>query len=275
MFLEKPSTAPHPFAALFRRLAALLFSVLTLLILGVILCNLWICGSTHQDIYQQPKDVPLHDVGLVLGTSRFIAPGQPNPHFINRVKAAKELFESGRIRHLLVSGDNRTDYYNEPRDLRSSLIEQGVPPENISCDFAGLRTLDSVIRAKEVFGQDKLVIISDDFHVPRAVFIARAKGIDAVGLQSNRVPRSQSQRSRSREWFARVKAVLDLFVFDTAPRHIGKPEHIDLGENHSPSSAPGEITPAETPSPEDPDARREAGSRATIAPGWQGGTETP
>lgn len=230
MFLETPKAAPHPLVAVFRRIAALLFTVLTLLILGIILCNLWICGSTHQDIYDRAEDVPPHNVGLVLGTSRFIAPKIPNPHFINRVEAATRLFQSGNVKHLLVSGDNRTDYYNEPRDLRASLIEQGVPATRITCDFAGLRTLDSVIRAGEVFGQKQLVIISDDFHVPRAVFIARAKGIDAVGLKCARVPRKRSQRSRSREWFARVKAVLDLYLFDTKPRHFGEPVPINLPE---------------------------------------------
>ena len=194
--------------------------------------NLWICGSTHQDIYDSATDVPARKVALVLGTAKKISPDTPNPHFTNRVKAAAELFESGNIDYLLVSGDNRTESYNEPRDLRESLLELGVPKDRIISDFAGLRTLDSVIRAKEVFGQDSIVIITDDFHISRALFIAKAKGIDAVGLRSEPVPNRLSQRSRIREWFARVKALLDLYLLGTEPRHFGDP--VEIGEPEQP-----------------------------------------
>ena len=241
MFLETPKPTLHPCFVFLRRLGIFLLALITLLFLGVVFCNLWICGSTHRDIFENVQDVPAHHVGLVLGTSKSLSPSTPNPHFTHRVEAASKLFKSGNVKHLLVSGDNRTPYYNEPRDLRASLIDQGVPAHSITCDFAGLRTLDSVIRAKEVFGQNKLVIISDDFHVPRAVYIAKAKGIDAVGLACSRVPRALSQRSRSREWLARVKALLDLYILDTAPRHFGDPVIIPLprkAKSLSPGGAP-------------------------------------
>ncbi len=267
MFLETPKPTPHPIVLFFRKTAILLATLVTLLVFGVIFCNLWICGSTHKEVYDQVEDVPARDVGLVLGTSRFIAPDTPNLHFINRVEAAARLLESGNVKHLLVSGDNRTNYYNEPRDLRESLIARGVPRERITCDFAGLRTLDSVIRAREVFGQEALVIISDDFHVPRAVFIAKAKGIDAIGLKCARVPRIRSQRSRVREWFARVKAILDLYLFEAEPRHVGDPVAIRLAERKEKTASPSP--------PEEPGAEELEDQQPSPAPGETAGVGSP
>jgi len=236
MFLETPKPTTHPALVILRRAVVVTALVICLIVVGIILCNLWICGSTQHDVYEKAENVPKHKVALVLGTSKLFGPNTPNPHFANRVKAAAALLAADKVEHILVSGDNRTDYYNEPRDLRESLIELGVPPDRITCDFAGLRTLDSVIRAKEVFGQNEFVIVSDDFHVNRALFIAKARGIDAIGLQSEPVPFRQSQKSRSREWFARVKAILDLHILGTEPRHYGDP--VVIGETTPTDSEP-------------------------------------
>jgi|GEM_PF-97159 len=242
IFIDAPNPSklpPHPLAVVVRRALILLIVLVLLLVALVVLSNLWICGSTKHNTFSEVADIPKRKVALVLGTSKYASQGKLNQHFINRVDAAAALYEAGKAEHLLVSGDNRTKHYNEPRDLRESLIERGVPGDRITCDFAGLRTLDSVIRAKEVFGQEQLTVVSDDFHVPRAIYIAKANGIDAVGLQAVPVPKGSSGKSRSREWFARVKALMDIHLFGTEPRHYGDP--VEIGsQSKSPNTGAGD-----------------------------------
>jgi SanA protein len=126
------------------------------------------------------------------------------------------------VKRLLVSGDNHSQFYNEQEDLRDALVDRGVPRDAIVLDHAGLRTLDSVVRAKKVFGLREMTVISQDFHIRRALWIARRYGIDAVGFSARDVPRRWSAKTRLREIAARVKVVLDLYVFGTQPRHLGK-----------------------------------------------------
>ena len=132
------------------------------------------------------------------------------------------------MRHLILSGDNRTHGYNEAADMKAALVELGVPESALTLDYAGLRTLDSAVRAKKVFGQKKLTVITDDFHIHRGVFLARHSGIDAAGFSTGSVPDRYSARSRLRGIGARFKAVLDLFVVNTAPRHLGEPIEIRI-----------------------------------------------
>ncbi|MDQ1343894.1 MAG: SanA protein [Patescibacteria group bacterium] len=110
--------------------------------------------------------------------------GLPNAFFEFRMSAAADLYKNGKVDCLLVSGDNATKDYNEIKDMQLSLMEKGVPPERIIGDYAGFRTLDSVIRAKEVFGLSKLTVISQSSHAERALFVARIEGIDAVAYEA-------------------------------------------------------------------------------------------
>lgn len=165
-------------------------------------------------------------VGIVLGTSKKVAPDEPNPHFENRIAAAAELFRAGKVRHLLVSGHRDSQYYDEPRDMTAKLVELGVPTSAITPDNAGLRTLDSVVRAREIYRLERVTVISDDFHVPRALFIADHKGIEAIAMRGESVPFKRSLKARAREYFARVKAVIDLFFLRTQPANLGEPQEI-------------------------------------------------
>jgi len=180
------------------------------LALGVLLCNWWVLGSTRDRIYASPSDLDAYPVALVLGTSKNVAPDRPNLHFENRLLAASALIESGKVERLLVSGHRDSRYYDETLDMIHRLKELGVPEASIVADDRGARTLDSVRRAKEVFGFDRLVIVSDDFHVGRALFIADRIGLEAVALRSAPVGRNGSRKVRLRECFARVKAVMDV-----------------------------------------------------------------
>ena len=133
-------------------------------------------------IFNSAESVRTNNVGLVLGTAKKTARGNPNLHFNQRIEAAAALFKSGKVRHLLVSGDNSVKNYDEPTDMREALVAAGVPQEAITCDYAGFRTLDSVVRANSVFGLKKFTIVTEEFHCPRALWIAQQHGLDAAAF---------------------------------------------------------------------------------------------
>lgn len=162
-------------------------------------------------------------IGLVLGCSKKIGPYN-NLYFIYRIEAAAELWQAGKLSCIIVSGDNSSPYYNEPRDMREALIERGVPGELIIEDFAGLCTYDSVVRANRIFGADKMLIVSQPGHVRRAVAIARSMGIDAEGYEASERGMGRSSRLRQalRERCARISMLYDL-ISRREPRHMGSP----------------------------------------------------
>lgn len=192
----------------------------------VMACNLWIIGSTHSFIAKDVKSARVNEVALVLGTSKKVSPKRANLHFRNRLKKARELFDAGKVQHLLVSGDNGSPYYNEPQDMRDALVDMGIPGAAITRDFAGFRTLDSMVRAHKIFQLDSVSVVTDGFHLPRAVFIGRHFGLEVTGLASDPVPLRQSFKTRLHECLARVKAVLDVHLLKTSPKFGGKPEPI-------------------------------------------------
>ncbi len=178
-------------------------------------------------VYSTVKEVPYNRVGLVLGTSPYTVTGHSNYFFTTRINAAAELYKAGKVKKLIVSGDNHTKEYDEPTAMRRALIKKGVPASAIVMDYAGLRTLDSVVRAKEVFGQDKLTIISQRFHNERAICLARHYGIDAVGYNAKDAKRTKRSMMITivRESLSRVKMFLDI-VMDTQPQYLG--DKIDI-----------------------------------------------
>ncbi len=168
------------------------------------------------------EDMPHHKVGLLLGTSKMRSDGQPNMYYVYRIEAAVALFKTGKVDYLLVSGDNRHNSYNEPREMRKSLLAAGVPDDRIILDYAGFRTLDSVIRSSLVFGQEEITIISQEFHIERALYIAKHYHIEAVGFAARNVPVDWSDVTLIREYFARIMLMLDLYIFDTQPKFLGE-----------------------------------------------------
>jgi len=173
--------------------------------------------------------VPEREVGLVLGTSKETRRGKANLHFNQRIEAAAALYRAGKVRHLLVSGDNHIASYDEPDDMRAALIAAGVPASSITCDYAGFRTLDSVVRAKEVFGLSQCMIISEDFHCPRALWIAQQHGLDAIAFAAPDVSlKGWSLRADVREQLARSWCAVDMYVLHRGPRFLGKKEPILL-----------------------------------------------
>lgn len=188
--------------------------------------NLWVVGSTKANVFTESDKLPEHRVALVLGTSNKTTAGLPNQFFERRMDTAAELYKIGKIDHFILSGDNRSMFYNEPIEMRKALVSRGVPVNAITLDYAGLRTLDSVVRSKEIFGQEKIIIITQPFHSYRALFISNYYNIDAVAMVASDPGLEISFKVRIREYFARTKAVLDLYILKTSPRFMGEKENI-------------------------------------------------
>ncbi|MBK9147898.1 MAG: YdcF family protein [Flavobacteriales bacterium] len=166
------------------------------------------------------ETVPANEVGLVLGTTHRGRGGGGNPYFNHRIAAATELYRSGKVSCLLVSGDNGMLSYNEPREMRRALMAAGIDSSRIVLDFAGFRTLDSVVRSREIFGQQRFTVISQRFHNERAVYLARRMGIEAVGYNAKDPGTLRGMRVWIRERLARVKVFVDLLA-GTGPRYLG------------------------------------------------------
>ncbi len=183
----------------------------------------WTVSDARHYTYDDVNAVPYNRVALVLGTSKYLIGGSPNHYFKYRIKAAAELYNNGKVDYILVSGDNATVQYNEPRQMRRALIQAGIPASAIYSDYAGFRTLDSIVRAKEVFGQARFTVVSQAFHNERAIFIARHFGIEAIGFNALDPSAYQGIRTRVREVFARLMGLLDLYVLDKGPKFLGEP----------------------------------------------------
>lgn len=202
--------------------------IITFLFGLIVLCNYWIVDSTKKQIYTDVNSIPTRKVGLVLGASKKTSRGTNNLYFTYRIQAAFELFKAKKVQYLLLSGDNHVKGYDEPSDMKEALIALGVPDSCIVLDYAGFRTLDSVVRSNEVFGEDSITIISQEFHNQRALFIANKNNINAIGFNSKEVNKNYSFKTRFREYFARVKCVLDIYILYTSPKFLG--DKIKIGK---------------------------------------------
>lgn len=204
-----------------KRIIRLLLLILLPIVFIITACNIIISRFAKDKLFSSIESVPENKCGLMLGTSKYISKGKPNPYFIARVRAASELYHAGKIRFLIISGDNRHVSYNEPREMRRALVAEGVPDSVIFSDYAGFRTFDSVIRAKEIFGQSKVTIITQPFHNMRAIFIAKHFGMDAIGFNAEDVSAAHGFKTQFREVFARTKVFLDIYILKTKPKFLG------------------------------------------------------
>jgi SanA protein len=192
----------------------------------ILLSHIFIELSSGGKTFDKITDIPKNKVGLVLGTSRHLVEGGINPYYSNRISATISLFKAGKIDFVLVSGDNGSIYYNEPTTIKKDLVEGGIPAEKIYLDYAGFRTLDSMVRAKVIFGLDSVTVISQEFHNKRAIYIAERKGLSAIGFNATDLGGDKALKVHTREYFARVKVFMDL-LFNTQPRFYGEKIEID------------------------------------------------
>lgn len=193
-----------------------------LLLFFIWICNFWVEQSTHKQVFDSIEKIPFNEVGLVLGTAKYLRGGYRNPYFYYRIEAAAQLYHAGKVKHLLVSGDNSLKSYNEPKQMQAALMEKGVPESAITLDYAGFRTLDSVVRSKAVFGQEQITIISQKFHNQRAVFIANRRGVTAVGYNAKDISLRLGLKTMIREYLARCKAILDIVILNKQPKFLGE-----------------------------------------------------
>lgn len=182
-------------------------------------------------LYMAVENTPMNAAGLVLGTSAEGRGGGPNQYFVKRIDAAVALYRSGKVKHLLLTGDNGKTTYNEPMDMRIALMEAGVDSADITLDFAGFDTFDSVVRARKVFGQRRFTVISQRFHNERALWIARSCGIEAIGFNATDLDHRPTRWSWIRERGARLKMWWDL-ALGVDPHFLGEP--VELGEQQLP-----------------------------------------
>ncbi|MDB6116593.1 MAG: protein SanA [Verrucomicrobiaceae bacterium] len=184
-------------------------------------CQFLVLQAANGRLYDSSAAVPDQRVALLLGCVKTLGNNLPNRFFAYRIKATTDLFKAGKIKAVLVSGDNSHDGYDEPTDMKEALIAAGVPESKITCDYAGFRTLDSVVRARKVFGQTQVIIISQRFHNERALYLAKCYGLDAIAFNAQSVELEGAPKTYIREVFARVKAVMDVHVLHTQPKFLG------------------------------------------------------
>lgn len=207
-----------------RKKRIILYSSLFVVLISLSLiyfCNKIINQSAKGKLYTSANDIPKGRVGLLLGTSKFSRGGKGfNPYYNYRIEATLNLYKANKIKYVIVSGDNSRNDYNEPGLMREDLIKGGVDSTHIFLDYAGFRTFDSMVRLKEVFGEDSVTIISQKFHNQRALYIASQLGISAIGFNASDVSSKMGFRTQLREKFARVKVFLDNMV-GKKPKFLG------------------------------------------------------
>ncbi|WP_452219856.1 SanA/YdcF family protein [Lacinutrix salivirga] len=198
-----------------------LFIVGLLITSFIILCNMLIIFNAEGKTFSNIETIPENKVGLVLGASKFTNENRMNLYYKYRLEAAEALYKAGKIEYLLISGDNSRKDYDEPSDFKNDLIAKGIPKHKIFLDYAGFRTLDSVVRANAIFSVTECTIISQQFHNERAVYLAQKKGINAIAYNAKDINGRYGLKTNLREYLAKTKAVIDI-VFSVQPKFLGK-----------------------------------------------------
>lgn len=216
-----------------KRLFYSLLVVIGLILLSALALDRWMSWKTAPYVYDEIQDLPSRQVGVVLGTAKYYRTGVINQYYRYRIQGALNAYNSGKVDYLLLSGDNAQQSYNEPMTMRRDLIAAGVNPADIVLDYAGFRTLDSIVRTRKVFDTNDFIIITQRFHCERALFIALHMGIQA---QCYAVPSPKNMLTvRLREFGARLGALADLYIFKREPRFLGPlvpiPSHNTVPEN--------------------------------------------
>ena len=202
----------------------IILTIIILLLIGIssiLVPNFIINQTTTEKLFSEVSDIPENKVGLLLGTSKYLQNGNINLYYQYRLEATVSLYQNGKIDYILISGDNGQKNYNEPETFKDDLIKSGIPADKIYLDYAGFRTLDSIVRAKEIFGQNKITIISQKFHNERAIYISENKDIEAVGFNAKDVTFRYGLKIQIRELLARTKMMIDLYVINEQPKFLG------------------------------------------------------
>ncbi len=206
-----------------RRLRLFLLLVtfgIVLVLLSVIACNIIVTNSSKGKIFDDVESIPARKVGLLLGTGKYLENGFLNLYYKYRIDAAADLYHAKKIKYIIISGDNSREDYDEPTDMRTDLIARGVDSTAIYLDYAGFRTFDSMVRVKQIFSQDTITVISQQFHNERAIYIGRQEDIHAIGFNARDVESNAGFKVQLREKLARVKLFLD-YLLNEKPKFLG------------------------------------------------------
>jgi SanA protein len=205
-------------------------SLVFLFVLSILLGWFWgadwlIRANAVGKVFDSALDCPKAEIALVLGTAPTGRYGGINPYFAHRISAAAELYHAGKVKFILVSGDNSKKIYDEPTAMKNALIMLGVPPDRIFLDHAGFRTLDSMERALKVFGQKNLVVVSQRFHNERAIYLGEHFGMTVYGYNAQDVALREDLKTKARERLARMKVFWDI-LFGINSKYLGAPVKI-------------------------------------------------
>lgn len=199
--------------------AFVLLSTITV-VFAFVITNKYVVLKTKSFIYREIKTVPKAYTGIVLGAYVHKS-GNLSLTLRDRVDKALELYKSGKIKRFLLSGDHGTKTYDEVNSMKEYLLERNVPTEDIFLDHAGFNTYNSMVRAAKIFGVDKAVVITQAFHLPRAVFIARNQNIEAYGFMADKRKYPAHLRNHVREFLARIKSFVEVKL-NVSPKYLGE-----------------------------------------------------
>ncbi len=211
---------------IFKNILSIILLLIILFFIVSVIVYFYISNYSKSFIYSNLANLPNNKTGLALGTSPVTSNGDISLFFTTRMEAVKTLIDNKKIEYIIVSGDNRDVSYNEPKYMRNYLLKLNIDNNAIVSDYAGRRTLDSVLRSSEVFNQNKITIVSQKFHNERAIFIARKNGIDAIAYNANYPYKKYKDniwintKTFLRELFARDLAVYDILI-NKKPQILG------------------------------------------------------
>ena len=181
--------------------------------------NLWVRLKATGHIHEEAAELPQMALAIVPGAAVY-ADGRPSHALADRLEAALALYRAGKVQRILVSGLQESPYYDEVTAMTRWLREHGVPDAAVTQDGQGFRTLDTMARAAKVFGVSEAIICTQRFHLPRAIFLGQQAGIESVGLVADRRTYSDRLYNWAREFLARIRAFLDVYVLNTQPASL-------------------------------------------------------
>ena len=221
-------TVHHVFSTPMRKVRTIfiyLFVLLIVLLLAIFFSDRVITNAAKGKLYSSIEAIPYNKTGLLPGTSKYLVAGYLNPYYTYRMDAAVSLLKAGKIKYIIISGDNSSIYYNEPALMRADLLKAGIDSSCIYSDYAGFRTFDSMVRLKAIFSQDSVTVISQPFQNERAIYIASREGIAAIGFNAKDVGTRAGFKVQVREKLARVKVFID-YLFGAEPKFLGEKVNI-------------------------------------------------
>jgi SanA protein len=217
---------------LLKRITKYSFYSIIAIIIFLILLYHWVSKQAAPYVFTDSNQLSPRTIGLVLGTAKYLRNGKLNPFYQYRIEGAVKLYQQGKIKHLLLSGDHSHKNYNEPETMQQDLIRAGIPASSMTLDYGGLRTLDSILRAEKIFQVNSFTIITQNFHCARAILISRKYQLDAQCYAVAAPTGKNYAKVIFREILARVKAVSDLYIKHKQPKFLGKPEPIFSSAQH-------------------------------------------